>query len=304
MSEIRVRPERLQELSQELSRVAFDLQERNFIVSISLNDLNWQVKAKAEIMHLSSQGNQMIKSLGDTAEEMSRFLASKAEQFLEADRQGAAGFRAINGGVGPGLNSSGDGPGQDVAPGQAPATPAVPHGSDGSAQLEPSQYGIQIDNDAFLAASKRERMEMLMPAFKKLEAIYGVPWQIQAAQFAIESGWGEHRPADLTSGQESYNLFGMKGAGPAGTTTSNTTEHLNGKNVAVKDGFRAYNGFGESVIDHAALFEDGRYDEARRCRSDLRCWCEQLGPKGAGYATSPEYPKTLWNFMKSEGWVK
>jgi len=55
----------------------------------------------------------------------------------------------------------------------------------------------------------------------------GAKWpEVVAAQWALESGWGEH-----TSGKN--NFFGLKGSG----TTVNTQEFINGQWVTIKAGF-------------------------------------------------------------------
>ncbi|HYF91830.1 MAG TPA: glucosaminidase domain-containing protein [Symbiobacteriaceae bacterium] len=300
MSAILVRPELLQQLAGEISRLAAGLQEIDGRLAAHLQGLDWDVRRRTRVEDLAAKGRREGASLSDHAQQLGRFLQLKAEAILEADRQGAAGFRALAGleaAAGPGSPAINPDDSSGSSAGGAP--PAVDW-----SPLDSRQYGFSIDNQAFLAASKRERLEMLMPAFTALEARYHVPWQIQAAQWAVESGWGENRPADVTTGQESYNIFGMKGEGPAGTTFSNTTEQTGDRFESVTDGFRAYNGFGESVVDHARLLATDHYKAARDCGSDLRGWCEQLGPKACGYATGANYPDLLWGFMKSEEWVK
>lgn len=277
MTAIRVRPERLLSLSGDLSRLSDALQELDSRLNAQIQSLSWQAAAKAAVEQLAAEGRRHNARLAGEARQLSGFLSMKAEQFLEADRQGTAGPRAVAGGA------------------AQPAGPASP--------LDPAQGDIRIDSQAFLNASKPERMKMLMPAFQALDRRFGVPWQIQAAQWAIESGWGEARPKDIATGQESYNMFGMKGKGPAGTVQSPTWEHVNGRDIEVVAGFRAYHNFGESLVDHASLFKNDRYKEAMKSGEDLHRWCEMLGPRSAGYATDPAYPQKLWNFMKAEGWV-
>jgi len=52
-----------------------------------------------------------------------------------------------------------------------------------------------------------------------------------AAQWALESGYGQHLPAD-----GKHNYFGLKGTG----TSVDTQEFINGKMVTINDKFRKY----------------------------------------------------------------
>jgi hypothetical protein len=123
-----------------------------------------------------------------------------------------------------------------------------------------------------------------------------VPASLTIAQAALESGWGN---SGLTV--KANNLFGIKGSGPAGSITVQTTEYVNGKPVKVDAPFRAYNNWGESVTDHSALIVNG-------VSWNRNLYSKALGVSGkvaaqevaaAGYATDPNYATKLIQIMNS-----
>lgn len=147
-----------------------------------------------------------------------------------------------------------------------------------------------------------DQFRTLQPYFLQAEQQTGVPWQIQAAQWALETGWGRATPKDLYTGQESFNLFGIKGDGPAGSIRAMTTEVVNGQPVKQMARFRAYNSYGESVVEHARLLTTPYYAKAFAAGSDLQAWADQLGPQHLGYATDPDYSRKLMQIIQENGW--
>ncbi len=77
---------------------------------------------------------------------------------------------------------------------------------------------------------------------------YGVPASVTIAQAILESGWGK---SSLT--QRAFNLFGVKGQGPAGSMTVPTKEFINGQWITINAAFRRYHNFAESMSDHGRL---------------------------------------------------
>ncbi len=57
-----------------------------------------------------------------------------------------------------------------------------------------------------------------------------VPASFTISQAALESGWGN---SGLTV--KANNLFGIKGSGPAGSITVQTTEYVNGRAIKVAE---------------------------------------------------------------------
>ena len=124
----------------------------------------------------------------------------------------------------------------------------------------------------------------------------GVPAAITTAQAILESGYGKSVPVDINDGRYSYNLFGIKGEGPAGSVLIWTTEYQNGKKVKVKDYFAAYNNFMESIAGRSSfLKENSRYSFLFNS-SDPIYWADGL--QKAGYATDPKYAQKLKDIMK------
>ncbi|HWI52121.1 MAG TPA: glucosaminidase domain-containing protein [Symbiobacteriaceae bacterium] len=150
--------------------------------------------------------------------------------------------------------------------------------------------------------SAQELFSALKPHFVQAERETGVPWQIQAAQWALETGWGSATPKDGASGRESHNLFGVKGTGPAGSVESATTEFVGGRMVRTVDRFRAYNSYTESIVEHARLLTSDYYQPAHGAGKNLKAWTEMLGPQKLGYATDPDYSRKLWRIIRENGW--
>ncbi len=153
---------------------------------------------------------------------------------------------------------------------------ALPFSTDQLARLG------ETDKHAFFAA--------LRPAAEEAERHYMVPAAVTLAQAALETGWGKYAI-------EGYNLFGVKGTGPAGTTSVRTHEYIDGRRVAVTDQFAKYHSVHEAVMEHGRLFHNGYYtkavDQYYRDR-DPRAFARNI--QGI-YATDPEYARKLIQIM-------
>ncbi|MFZ7103643.1 MAG: stalk domain-containing protein [Peptococcaceae bacterium] len=125
----------------------------------------------------------------------------------------------------------------------------------------------------------------------------GMSAALQTAQAILETGWGQQTPVDKYTGQLSYNLFGIKGTGSAGSITSNTWEEYNGNSFRVDAQFRAYHNPEESWNDHKQLLlTAARYEPYREVmhNSTMGAWAL----KRAGYATDSKYPLKLIDIIK------
>ncbi|MCR8636197.1 glycoside hydrolase family 73 protein [Paenibacillus radicis (ex Xue et al. 2023)] len=113
---------------------------------------------------------------------------------------------------------------------------------------------------------------------------------ITIAQGALESGWGAYAPGN--------NLFGIKGSGQL----QETKEFINGHWADVVDGFRVYDDWIGSVIDHSQfLMENGRYAKAgffEHCTAKNYKEAAYSLQK-AGYATDPSYASKLISIVQS-----
>ena len=121
----------------------------------------------------------------------------------------------------------------------------------------------------------------------------GIPASFTIAEAAVESGWGSHAPG--------MNLFGIKAdkSWTGATTTQQTRECFSGKWVMVEAKFRAYPNWFGSIQDHAKFLQTNpRYHGAFACK-DGPGFCREVAK--AGYATDPNYAKTINSIIVSHG---
>lgn len=146
-----------------------------------------------------------------------------------------------------------------------------------------------IEKDKFLGMAS----ELAKGSLEKT----GMSAALQTAQAILETGWGQSVPVDKYTGQLSYNLFGIKGTGPAGSVTSNTWEEYNGTTYRIDAEFRAYRNAGEGWNDHKNFLLSGsRYEQFRTVMHDSTQGAWAL--KRAGYATDSKYPLKLMDIIK------
>jgi hypothetical protein len=138
--------------------------------------------------------------------------------------------------------------------------------------------------------SPRNFVQLLGPVAREVARRTGVPASVTLAQAALETGWGRSTIGDAR------NLFGIKGTGPAGSTTVPTREHLGGRDVTVRAAFRRYHTWEQSIEDHAALLKGRRY---RRAFSATHPDGFARAIAAAGYATDPAYATSLIRLMRT-----
>ena len=142
------------------------------------------------------------------------------------------------------------------------------------------------------ATNHKAFLEALRPAAEEAEKKYGVPAAVTMAQAALETGWGQH----IIPG---YNVFGMKGTGPAGSTKQKTWEVYGGKTVTIYANFKKFHNFYEGTIEHGKLFHNGYYDKAlanfKKYHSAERFAKDITGT----YATDPSYGSKLISIMRT-----
>lgn len=116
----------------------------------------------------------------------------------------------------------------------------------------------------------------------------GVPASVTVAQAILESNWGRSAP--------SYNLFGIKGEGPAGSNKRRVVEYRKGRRFVKSALFRAYHHVDESLEDHARILANSRhYKRARAVAEDRTRYAAAL--QGV-YATDPRYAKKLTSMIE------
>ena len=141
--------------------------------------------------------------------------------------------------------------------------------------------GGKLDPSKFLS--------MFGPIAREENRISGIPASVTLAQAALETGWGKS-----TIGA-AKNLFGIKGTGPAGTTSHQTQEWQNGGFITIQAGFRKYNTWLESIQDHTAFLQKTRYQNAFKYTDNPDQFAREIHK--AGYATDPEYSNKLIRLM-------
>jgi len=172
-----------------------------------------------------------------------------------------------------------------------------------SLQQQVSTSDESSSNGTFIATQEsiksltnKEFVKQIYLAAKKDELKTGVFASITTAQAILESAYGRSVPTDIETGQYSYNLFGIKGTGPAGSVKVWTTEYVNGNKTRVIDKFKAYSSFEESIFDHSSfLIKNKRYKSLFELNSSEE-WANGL--QKAGYATDPKYAEKLMKIMK------
>lgn len=140
---------------------------------------------------------------------------------------------------------------------------------------------------------KKEFFKILLPAALESERKYGVPASVTLAQAALESAWAR-------SPIGGYNIFGIKGKGPAGTVSVSTREYIKGRWVRINDNFAKYNNFQEAVMKHGQVFQ-GNY---KGYKNGLAIYAKTkndyafIDAVGSTYATDPQYKQSIKKIMK------
>ncbi|WP_331345942.1 glucosaminidase domain-containing protein [Cellvibrio sp. UBA7661] len=145
--------------------------------------------------------------------------------------------------------------------------------------------------------TKEEFVRRVFEAAKKEELSSGVPAAVTAAQAILETGYGGAVPTDINTKKYSYNLFGIKGVGTAGSVNVYTHEVIDGKRIKIIDKFQAYNSFAESISGRTTFLKRNIRYKSLFNSKDPKVWAEGL--QKAGYATDPNYAKTLISIMNS-----
>jgi len=140
-------------------------------------------------------------------------------------------------------------------------------------------------------AAQRAFIAMVAPGAIAAEHRYGVPAAVTIAQAIDESGWGQ---SELATADR--NLFGIKGAGPAGSDMRPTQEYENGAWVTQDAPFRVYRTVTESIEDHGRLLATGAaYRQAMASRHQPDAFANALT---GVYATNPDYGPDLIALMR------
>ena len=134
-------------------------------------------------------------------------------------------------------------------------------------------------------------IDQVAPGAIAAQRTYGVPAAVTIAQAIQESGWGQS-----TLAVQDHNLFGIKGAGPAGSDSYPTQEFQNGQWVTTTGQFCAYHDIAQSIEDHGKLLATSDYYTAAMA---VRRTPDNFARKLTGvYATDPSYGTNLIDLMQ------
>jgi hypothetical protein len=140
-------------------------------------------------------------------------------------------------------------------------------------------------------AAQQAFISLVAPGAIAAQQRYGVPAAVTIAQAIDESDWGQSELATAD-----HNLFGIKGAGPAGTDLRPTREYENGAWVSLDAPFRVYRNIAESIDDHGRLLATGAaYQHAMASRDLPDAFATALT---GVYATDPDYGANLIALMR------
>ena len=142
---------------------------------------------------------------------------------------------------------------------------------------------VQLTNEMIQAAQANQQK-------------YGVPASITLGQIMLESG-GSYGGGLSKLAYKAKNLFGIKGAGSAGTYHINTVEESNGKKYTTTAAFRKYNSYAESIEDHGRLLSSDRYTAKTQNATTVTEYAHAL--QAAGYATDSNYANKLLSVISS-----
>lgn len=159
-----------------------------------------------------------------------------------------------------------------------------------SYQNKSSNKGKYINN----YNNRKEFLEMLA-SHSSLAKEYNIFPEVMMGQAILESGWGES-----TLAKYSKNLFGVKvpnsEKGKGKGHVYQTNEEINGKNIRIKDEFRKFDTYEQSIRQYLSLLS-GRYyssfgvTKAKDYKEQLRLI------KKAGYATASNYVDAVLNVI-------
>lgn len=159
-----------------------------------------------------------------------------------------------------------------------------------SYQNKSSNKGKYINN----YNNRKEFLEMLA-SHSNLAKEYNIFPEVMMGQAILESGWGES-----TLAKYSKNLFGVKvpnsQKGKGKGHVYQTNEEINGKNIRIKDEFRKFDTYEQSIRQYLSLLS-GRYyssfgvTKAKDYKEQLRLI------KKAGYATASNYVDAVLNVI-------
>jgi flagellar rod assembly protein/muramidase FlgJ len=161
------------------------------------------------------------------------------------------------------------------------------------ANTEPQQLELPLDspdtNEA-PSATPEAFVASIAPAAKAVAEELGIDPRIVIAQAALERGWG--------TSVKGNNLFGIKSHGKKDGLMVQTHEVVDGNRIKVRDIFRQYNSYDDSIADYGSFLQQNKRYEPMLQAATLQEQVEALGK--SGYATDPEYADKVMAIAKSK----
>lgn len=133
----------------------------------------------------------------------------------------------------------------------------------------------------------------LIAAAQAALAKWDVPASVTLAQYAWESGWGQHMPTG------SFNPFGIKAKDGEPSVMAWTREVINGQSLRVQAAFRAYPSFVEAFDDHGRLLATApAYAPAMALWKSTRDVFRFVPAVAVHYATDPNYSDSILEVIR------
>ncbi len=164
----------------------------------------------------------------------------------------------------------------------------VAHGIREAKSLTPAQLASHGRHN------KAAFFKALAPAAVESERKFGVPAEVTLAQAALESAWAR-------SPIGGYNIFGIKGRGPAGSVNVATQEVYGGRRINIRDNFAKYHNFHEAVSEHGKLFHNGYYQRALDAFARSNNPADFVNAIHGVYATDPGYASKVNGIIRDYG---
>jgi len=161
------------------------------------------------------------------------------------------------------------------------------------AHREPQQLELPLDSpdtDDLPSAAPEAFVASIAPTAKAVAEELGIDPRIVIAQAALETGWG--------TSVKGNNLFGIKSHGKQDGLMVQTHEVVDGKRINVRDSFRQYDSFDDSIADYGSFLQQNKRYKPILQAATLQEQVEALGK--SGYATDPEYADKVMAIAKSK----
>ena len=153
---------------------------------------------------------------------------------------------------------------------------------------EPEQLPLYADED--LPEGPDAFLKRIAPKASEVAAALGIDPRIVVAQAALETGWGKSVKGN--------NLFGIESHGTGKGLMVTTHEVVDGDRVKLKDSFKAYDSYDESISDYGEFLRENKRYQPMLEADTLDEQITALGK--SGYATDPEYASKIADIAKSK----